>query len=92
MKNLFCTILSVNRKRRNMAVSVVLWLLQQLRVVEEHEMYRYEGMLNKLDLEPESATKREYAAIEEECILCEYSLGVIDYIIEDLSMAYGKGV
>jgi hypothetical protein len=88
MKKLFRSILSSNRKRRNLTVSAALWLLRQVRDVEEDEMRRYEGELYKLDSEPVSVSKREYAAIEDEYTECEYALGVIDYAIEDLELAY----
>jgi len=84
----FHSILAASRKRRNLTVSAALWLLRQVRDVEENEMRRYEIELYKLDSEPESVSMREYAAIEDEYSECEYALGVIDYAIEDLELAY----
>jgi hypothetical protein len=88
MKKLFHSILSASRKRRNLTVSAALWLLRQVRDSEEDEMRRYESKLDKLDSEHGSVSKREYAAIEDEYSECEYALGVIDYAIEDLGLAY----
>lgn len=82
------SLLSASRKRRNLAVSTALWLLRQVRDVEKDEMHRYECTLEKLDSEPKCVSKREYAAIEDEYTECEYALGVIDYAIEDLELAY----
>jgi hypothetical protein len=86
---LFHSILSASRKRRDLAVSAALWLLRQVRDVEEDEMHRYESKLDKLDSTPGSVSKREYAAVEDEYSECEYSLGVIDNAIEDIALAYG---
>jgi len=88
MKKLFHFILSSNRKRRDMAVFFVLWVLRQVRDVEKDEMDRYE---DKLDMAPESVSRREYAAFEDEYLNCECALGVLEQVIEDLDIEYCAG-
>jgi hypothetical protein len=85
MKKLFHSILSANRKRRDVVVTFALWVLRQVRDVEKDEMHRYSDKLDEHVVpEPESVFGREYAEIEDEYSNCEYSLGVLEYAIESL--------
>jgi len=88
MKKLFHSILSKNRNRRNLAVATALWLLRQIRDVEEDEMCRHKDMLDKL---PGSAAEHEYAVIENEYFDCGHALDALEYVIENLNLEYCAG-
>jgi hypothetical protein len=88
MNKLFRFILSTGRKRRITVVGIALWLLRQVRDIEEGELWRHSDKLDKIDLEHDKISFREYTTIEEECSNCECALGFIDSAIEDLEYAY----
>ena len=84
----FQSILSTSRKRRDWAVSIALWLLCLVRDIEKNILRQYTDKLDKIDFEAGSASRREYAAIEDDCSDCECALGYLDCAIEDLEFAY----
>jgi len=88
MPKLFRRILSASRKRRCLLAGFALWLLKIARDVEESEMCRYSDELDKLSLNPGSAPRHKYAAIEDECLNCEHALGFLECAIDDLKFAY----
>ena len=88
MLKLFRHFLSVGRKRRCRVAGFSIRLLRLLRDVEETEMCRHSEKLDEFDLKPESVTRREYAAIEDECLNCECALGFLECAIDDLKFAY----
>ena len=90
MKRLFHSILAASRKRRNFVVASALWLLRLVRDVEEGEMRRFESKLISFDSDPKRVSKREYETVEDECSICEYALGALDYAIDDLAYAYDE--
>ena len=87
MQKIFQSILS-KRKCRSLAAGAALWLLRQVYEVEKGEMHRFSDMLDSFDAEPGSCSRREYAAIEEECLESECALGFLDCAIVDLGFAY----
>jgi len=88
MPKLFRRFLSANRKRRCLLAGLALWLLKIAREVEESEMCRYSDELDKLSLDPGSAPRHNYAAIEEGWSNCEHALGFLECAIDDLKFAY----
>jgi len=88
MLKLFRSILSVDRKRRNFAVRLAIWLLCLVRDIEKDVLYRYSDMLDEFDLDSGNSSRRDYIAIEEVCSDCECILGFLESAIEDLEFAY----
>ena len=88
MLKFFRAILSVDRKRRRLAVGLVLWLLRLLRDIEKDEAYRYSDKLDEFDLDPQNVTRADYIAMEEVYSECEFVLGFLESAIEDLEFAY----
>ena len=88
MKKLFRFILSTNRKRRTLVIGVVLWMLRQIRDVEQEKVWRSANKLDDFDREPEGASSQDRLAIEGECLICEYALEALESVIEDLEFAY----
>jgi hypothetical protein len=88
MLKLFRHFLSAGRQRRCRAVGLALRLLQLVRDIEETEMCRYSDKLDEFDLNPGSAARHEYAAIEDECLNCECAIGFLECAIDDLNFAY----
>ena len=88
MQKLSRSILCAGRKRRRRAAGIALWLLRQIRDAEKDEMRRYECRLDKLDRDGESVPARKYAALEDECLNCEYALDTLELVIEELELEY----
>jgi len=88
MQKFFQSILSANRKRRNLAVSAALWLLRIVRDIEKGEMYRFEHECNVYDWDSESISTHAFEVLESEYLLCECALGFLESAIEDLEFAY----
>jgi len=88
MQKIFRFFLASSRKRRYVLISVVLWLLRVLRDIEKDEMQRHSDRLDSLDEDIGAFPSREYNTIEEEYLYCEYILGVLDSVIEDIEFAY----
>jgi hypothetical protein len=85
MKKLFRAVLYANRRHRNWAVASALWLLRQVRDIEEYEMHRCEDLLDKFN---PPQREREYAAIEDEHSECEYAFSVLEQAIDELTLEY----
>jgi len=88
MRKIFRLCLASGRKRRRLAVDAALWLLRLLRDVEFDEMYRNSELLDSFDSEACKVSRREYNAVEEEYMSCEYALIVLETAIDDLKCAY----
>ena len=88
MKKLFRSFLAKSRKRRCLALRAALWLLRLLRDVEKDDMWRYSDLLDSFDFEGREVSRREYNAVEDEYISCEYVLGTFESAIEDLEFTY----
>jgi len=88
MLKLFRAVLSVDRKRRSLAVGLALRLLRLVRDIEKDEAYRYSDRLDEFDLDSHIVSRCEYIAIEEVYSECEYTLGFLESAIEDLEFAY----
>jgi len=88
MLKLFRAILSVDRKRRCLAVGLALRLLRLVRDIEKDEAYRYSDKLDEFVLDSTNVSRRDYIAIEEEYSLCECALDFLESAIEDLEFAY----
>jgi len=88
MIKLLRAILSADRKRRALAVGLVLQLLRLVYDIEKDEAYRYSDKLDEFDLDHQIDSRADYTAIEERCTECECSLGFLESAIEDLEFAY----
>ncbi|MCL2853756.1 MAG: hypothetical protein FWE20_12160 [Defluviitaleaceae bacterium] len=93
MKKPFQSILSAGRTRRrrarrSRAVCFAIWLLRLVRDSENTELRRHMDMLDKIDFEASSASRREHDAIEDDCTECEHAIGYLDCAIDDLDFAY----
>lgn len=85
MQKLLRFILSADRKRRALVVGIALWLLRQIRDVEEEDFLYNLDKLDEFDLEHD---RHGYIAIEEEYLSCEYALAALDSAIDELEYAY----
>jgi len=88
MLRLFHYILSVNRKRRSLAVTIALRILRLVRDIEQDEAYRYSDKLDEFELDSLKVHRCDYTEIEEEYSNCEYTLGFLECAIDDLEFAY----
>ena len=88
VKKLFLFILSANRKRRALVIGVIIWLLRQIRDVEQEEVWLNSNKLDGFGWELDGASRQDRLAIEGECLICEYALEVLNSVIEDLDFAY----
>jgi hypothetical protein len=88
MRKFFRFLLSSGRKRRRQLVGVIVWLLRQLRDIEENEFGRYEDILDSLEWDFDIMSRNEYVAAEEEYASCENVLGFLESAIDDLDSAY----
>jgi len=88
MRKIFRLCLSSGRKRRRLVAAVTLWLLHLLRDIENDEMCRNSVLLDSFDSGLCMLSRREYIAVEEEYMSCEYALIVLETAIEDLKCAY----
>ena len=88
MQKMFRFFLISGRKRRRRTASVALWLLRQLRDAEKDEALRNSDILDGSETGSERLSRREYAAIEEECLCCEYAQEALESAIEDIECAY----
>lgn len=88
MQKIFRFFLSSDQKRRRLAVSLIIWLLRQIRDVEENEISRNSDILDSLDLCHESVPCRNYIEIEEDLSSSECALGILEAAIDDLEFAY----
>jgi len=87
MKKKLHLYLATSRKRRLKILMRVLWLLRLLRDVEYDEMNRNEDLLNGLDSDNPPALDLKYEDIEKEYTYCEYTLGILEYMIDEIGMA-----
>ena len=90
MKKLFKSILFANRARRSRAVAATRWILRLVWDFENDEMNRCSDSLGSIAFKSGIAARPEYAAIEDECSLCECSLGFLQCAIDDLGFAYDR--
>ena len=88
MLKLLRSFLTVDRKRRCLAVGLVIWLLRLVCDIEKDEFYRYSDKLDEFDLNSENVSRNVYNAVEEEYLVCECVLGFLESAIEDLEYAY----
>ena len=88
MHKLLCFILSVNRKRRSLAVRLVLCVLRIIHGIEEDELNRYSDILDEFNSVFDTVSQQSYNEAEDDCINCEFVLGFLISAIEDLEFAY----
>ena len=88
MRKILHFILFSARKYRCLMINLIIWLLRLLHDVETEEMWHNSDLLDSLDLETHAISFREYSAIEEDYLSCEYSISIIESVIEDLKCAY----
>ena len=88
MKKIFWFIMVSGRRRRCHAAGLALWLLRQIRDVENGEMWRCSDLLDSFAADIAGVSLSKYNAIEDEYLNCEYAVGFLDCAIEDLESAY----
>ena len=67
---------------------MALWLLRLLRDAQEADLLEYSDRLDCLELECNFNSRHEFLLLEDMCIECEHSLGMLDSAIEDIKYAY----
>ena len=87
MQKLFRSILSAKRRYRGVVVGASLWLLRNIRDVEEEEIHRVGREMRAYDWESDSSSLDGYEALEEDS-RCDCALGFIGCAIDDLDFAY----
>jgi len=88
MLKLFRAFLSEDRKRRCLAIGLVIRLLRLLCDIENDVMQHYSDRLDEFDSDSQDVPHYDYIAAEESYTECEYILGWLESAIEDLEFAY----
>jgi len=84
MRKIVCCFLTANRKHRSRVINVILWMLRLLRDIEEDEYWQTSELMDDINPWGDEVSRRKYADLEDQYILCENAIGFLEPAIENL--------